>query len=54
MKISIIILLFTVIVIVKGWVTLLQPIALGLGAVLMGLNIDTDLLTDIKPASFKN
>ena len=52
MKISNIFVLFTLCVIVKGWVALLQPIVLSLGAALAAFNLDVDLLSDIQISKF--
>ena len=46
MKISGIFVLFTLNVIVNGWVTFLQPIVVSLGAAFAALNLDYDLFTD--------
>ena len=39
----------TLSVVVNGWVAILQPIVLSLGAVFTVLNLDIDLITDIQP-----
>ena len=39
----------TLSVVVNGWVAILQPIVLSLGAVFTVLNLDVDLITDIQP-----
>ena len=54
MRISVIFVLFGLIIIVRGWVTFLQPIALTLGAMLTALNIDLDLIPDIQPIELRN
>ena len=46
MKISGIFVLFTLNVIVNGWVTFLQPIAVSLGTAFAALNLDYELFTD--------
>ena len=53
MKIQCIFTVFTLYVAVKGWVTILQPIALSIGAAFAALNLDVDLLPDIKPIAMK-
>ena len=40
--------------VVKGWVTFLQPIALSLGAALTAFNLDLDLITEVQPITWKN
>ena len=54
MKIEVIFVLFGLFIIVKGWVTFLQPIALTFGAALTALNLDLDLISDIQPIKWKN
>ena len=54
MRISVIFVLFGLIIIVRGWVTFLQPIALTFGAMLTALNLDLDLISDIQPIKWKN
>ena len=39
--------------IVKGWVAILQPILLSIGAAFTALNLDVDLLPDIQPLKWK-
>ena len=46
MRISVIFALLLLCVAVKGWVALLQPIGLALGAAFAALNLDTDLISD--------
>ena len=53
MKLLSIFVIFTLSVVVHGWVAILQPIVLSLGAAFTALNIDTDLLPDIQLPSFK-
>ena len=54
MKISGIFALFTLGIVVKGWVANLQPIVLSLGAALAALKIDLDLISDIQPFAWKS
>ena len=54
MKISKIIVAFALSVVVKGWVQILQPIVLSLGAAFSALNIDVDLLPDAQPTQWRN
>ena len=49
MKILCIFTISTCSVVIKGWVIMLQPIALSLGAAFMALNLDVDLIQDIQP-----
>ena len=49
MKLLSIIVVFTLNVIVKGWVTYLQPIVLSIGAALTALYHDVEPILDIKP-----
>ena len=44
MKTLFIFTILTISVVVKGWVIMLQPIALSLGTALMALNFDLDLI----------
>ena len=53
MKLKSIIAIFTLFVVIKGWVTILQPIALSVGAAFAALNLDTNILTDILPIGWK-
>ena len=53
MKLLSIFVIFTLSVVVHGWVAILQPIFLSLGAAFTALNIDTGLLPDIQLPSFK-
>ena len=53
MKILGIFVLFTLSVVVKGWVATLQPIVLSLGAAFTALNLDVDFIHDIKPIIWK-
>ena len=54
MKILCTITILTISVIVKGWVILLQPFVLSLGAAFVALNLDVDLIQDIQPIKWKN
>ena len=40
--------------VVKGWVTFLQPIAISLGAALTAFNLDLDIIPEIQPITWKN
>ena len=40
--------LFALNMVVKGWATFLQPIAVSIGAALTALNLDFGLITDIQ------
>ena len=53
MRISVIFVVLTLSVIVRGWATLLQPIALSIGAAFAALNLDVDLIFDLEPAAWK-
>ena len=48
MKLYSILAIFTLCLVVKGWVAILQPIVLSLGAAFAALNIDVDLIPDIQ------
>ena len=41
--------LFTLSIAVKGWVAILQPFVMSLGAAFVALNIDRDIIPDIQP-----
>ena len=41
-------------VIVNGWVAILQPVLLSLGAALALFNLDVDLVSDIEPIARRN
>ena len=53
MKLRSIIALFTLCVFVKGWVAILQPIALSIGAAFAALNLDVELLPNLQPIALK-
>ena len=40
--------------IVKGWVALIQPIVLSFGAVFAAINLDVELISNIKPIAWRN
>ena len=48
MRISVIIALFLLSIAVKGWIALLQPFGLALGAAFAALNLDVDLISDLR------
>ena len=48
MRILVIFTLYLLSVAIKGWVTLLQPIGLTLGMVFAALNIDVDVISDLR------
>ena len=52
MKLLSILAIFTLCVVVKGWVAILQPIVLSLGAAFTALNIDADLIPNIQSIKF--
>ena len=54
MRIFVIFVILTLSVIVKGWATVMQPIALSIGAAFAALNFDVDLISDLQPTAFKN
>ena len=54
MKTSHIFALLTLSVVVKGWATILQPVLLSIGAALAALNIDTELISNIQPFTWKS
>ena len=48
MRISVIFSLFLLSIAVKGWVTFIQPIGLALGAAFAALNLDVELISDLR------
>ena len=54
MRISVIFVIWTLCVVVRGWVALLQPIALSIGAAFVALNFDADLASDLQPTALMN
>ena len=54
MRISVIFVILTLSVIVKGWATVMQPIALSIGAAFAALNFDVDLISNLQPNALKN
>ena len=53
MKILSIVVAFTLCEAVKGWLAMLQPIALSIGAAFVALSSDVDLVTDLQPIAWK-
>ena len=53
MKILSILALFSLFVTVKGWVAILKPVALSIGAAFAALNLDVDLMPDMQPIAWK-
>ena len=53
MKVLSIVLVFTLCEVVKGWIAMLQPIALSIGAAFAALNSDVNLISDIQPIEWK-
>ena len=54
MRISVIFVIWTLCVVVRGWVAFLQPITLSIGAAFAALNLDADLISDLQPTAFIN
>ena len=54
MKISLILTLLTLSTVVKGWAAILQPVLFSIGAALAALNIDTELISNIQPFTWKS
>ena len=54
MKILAIFAFFTLSLAVKGWVAMVQPIVLSIGAALVTLNLDLDLFSNIQPFVWKS
>ena len=53
MKILSIVVICTLCRVVKGWIAMLQPIVLSIGAAFTALNSDVNLISDIQPISWK-
>ena len=53
MKLKVILLHFILSVSVKGWAAVLQPIVLTLGAALVALDLDADVLSNIKAFDYR-
>ena len=53
MKVLSIVVAFTLCVAVKGWLAMLQPIVMSIGAAFLALSSDFDLVTDLQPITWK-
>ena len=54
MKISVIFVILTLCIVVRGWATLLQPIAMSIGVAIAALNLNADLISDLQPTVLRN
>ena len=51
MRLTVIFVLLSLSVIVRGWATLIKPIALSVGAAFAALNLDVDFISDLQPTA---
>ena len=55
MRVSVIFVILTLcVVVVRGWVAVLQPIAVSIGAAIAALNLDADLISNLQLTSLTN
>ena len=54
MRKSVIFVILTFCIVVRGWVAYLQPIAMSIGTALAVLNLDVDLISDLQPTALRN